>query len=149
MTSAGLQTPFVPGPIMCGRDFPLSDVSSAQPIMTEAVLDWFRPISIGVVTATPQNGADDATQDGVVVETTRWVSTSGCWQPGAPEKLEVLAGGERSWDNGILHTTPDFNVPTDTKLIVRGLPYRVMSKLDYSANGYCRYELVEDYARSS
>lgn len=147
MKAAGEKTPFVPGPIACAGDVPLSDSSSGQPVMAEAILDYFRPITIGVVTTVVQNGDEDPTQDGVVKEITRTVRTAGVVRPGGPEKLEVLSGGERSWQSSVLYTTPDFNVDTDTKIVIEGTNYRVMSSTDYSVNGYVRYDLEEDYER--
>ena len=147
--NAPLKPPFVPGPVTCARNFNLSDSSSAQPIMTEATLDWFRPMAIGIVDGTIQDGTLDATMDGVVKETIRWVETSGCVQPGAGEKLDVKAEGERSWDSALLHTSPDFNVETGTIVVVKGVRYEVMVKNDFSANGFCRYELLQTYARSA
>lgn len=142
------KTPFIPGPIASAGNIPLSESSSGQPVMAEAILDWFRPITIGVVTAAPQGSADPA-MDGVVKETIRSVRTSGCYQAGKGEKLDIQAGGERSWQTGILHCTPDFNVSTDTILIVAGTRFRIVVKADRTANGFVRYELIEDYARTS
>lgn len=149
MKAAGEKTPFVPGPIACAGDVPLSESSSGQPVMAEAILDYFRPITIGVVTADVQDGSDGDDQDGVVKEIVRKVRTSGVIRPGGPEKLEVLSGGERSWQSSVLYTTPDFNVDTDTKIAIEGTNYRVMSSTDYSVNGYVRYDIMEDYERST
>lgn len=138
------KTPFVPGPLTCARDFVLSDSSSGQPVMNEATLDFFRPITIEVVTSDPQ-GSEDPTQDGVAKETVRAVRTSGCVQPGDSEKLQILSEGERARDAALLHTMPDFNVPLDTIIRVDGMRYRIMKKKDHRQNGFVRYELLEDY----
>lgn len=142
------KTPFIPGPVMCARNFTLSSMSSGQPVMAEAILDWFRPMTIGVVTAEPQ-GSEDESQDGVVKERVRSVRTSGVIEPGEKEKLDILAGGERSWESSVLWTTPDFNVPTDSVIVLDTKRYRVTAKKDFTANGYVRYEIGEDYARTS
>lgn len=141
--------PFVPGPVACARNVPLYASSSGQPVMGEAILDYFMPMRLGLVTSTPQGSADPA-QDGVAKEIIRWVETSGCLQPGKGEKLDILAGGERSWQSAILHTLSDFNVPTDTVIIMADeTRNRIMRKSDFSANGYVRYELLQDYAGPS
>lgn len=142
------KTPFVPGPVASAGAVPLSDSSSGQPVICEAIMDMFRPMLLGVVEAKPQDGAEDARDDGTVKETVRWLRTSGVIQPGKGEKLDILAGGERSWDSALLHTTPDFNVPTDARIRVKGKTFRIVVRADWSVNGYMRYELAEDYARS-
>jgi len=138
------KTPFVPGPIISAGKTPLAGSVSGQPILSEAILDWFRDMTIGIVTAAPQ-GSLDPTQDGVVSETVRSVRTSGCFQPGDPEKLDILPGGERSWQTGLLHTVAAFNVPTDSILVIAQVRYRITFKRDFSANGFVRYDLLEDY----
>lgn len=140
--------PFVPGPVACAGDVPLSESSSGQPVMAEAILDWFRPMWISVITTTIQGTDDDDTQDGIAKEVERKVQTSGCVQAGDDEKLDIKAEGERSWASCMLHTTPDFNVPTDTVMRVEGTKYRVVAVKDMSVNGYIRYKLQEDYERS-
>lgn len=139
----GRAAPFVPGPLTCGRDFPLSQFSSGQPQLT-AILDWFVPIEIEVVTSAPQGGGDPA-DEGVAKETLRKVKTSGCVQPGDPTRLQIASEGERARDNMLLHTTPDFNVDLDTVVRVDGTRFRVMGKKDHSRNGFVRYDLLEDY----
>lgn len=148
MSALSPQPPFVPGPIISAGAVSLSDSISGQPYMTESLLDYFRSITIGVVTAAIQDTSVD-TQDGTARETIRWTTTYGCFQPGSAEKLEIKPEGERSWKNGVLHTLPAFNVPTDTVLIVKNARYRVMETKDFSDNGYVRYQLLETYVRRS
>jgi len=141
------QPVFVPGPVPSAGAVPLSESSSGQPVMAEAILDFFRPLTITVVTAEIQTG-EDPTQDGVVREVRREVKTSGCVQAGDEEKLEIQAGGERSWQSCVMHTAPDFNVATDTVIILEGMKYRVVAKRDFSVNGFIRYKLTQDYERA-
>lgn len=146
MNLSAERPPFVPGPIAMGRDVPLSASSGGQPVISEALLDNFRPMTIGVVTAAIQ-GSDVPQLDGTAKETVREVKTSGCTQP-VGESLAVQAEGERSWEKILLHTTPDFNVGTDAIVVISGTRYRIVDKRDWSVNGYVRYELHQDYARA-
>ncbi len=139
----GAQAPFVPGPLTCGRDFPLSQFSSGQPVIS-SILDWFVPTEVAVVTSGPQGGGDPR-EDGVAKETLRKVKTSGCFQPGDPSRVKQSADGDRTFKNGLLHTTPDFNVPNGTVFILEGTRYRVMAVKDHTRNGFVRYDLLEDY----
>lgn len=141
------EVPFVVGPVASAGLTPLSRSSSGQPIMSEAILDWFRPMTIGVVTAEIQ-GSDDPTMDGVAKSIVRFVTTNGCVQPGKATKLDIQAGGERSWASCVMHTTPDFNLDTDNVVLIEDTRYRIMEARDFSVNGYIRYELAEDYERA-
>lgn len=146
-TNVEIQTPFIPGPIASAAKLRLVESAGGQPNVGEALLDWFVPIVIGVITVAIGDGAEgDEANAGVAKETMREVRTSGCFLAGDGAKLDVQAGGERSWENGTLYTTPDFNVATDSKLRIVGVRYRIMKKGDWSVNGYVRYELLEDYA---
>lgn len=113
------------------------------PSMRGTLTGWFKPMVIGVVTEAIAEGGD---QDGQAKATVREVKTSGMMQPGDAEKLTIESQGQRSWDNFILHVYPQLDVKTDTRITVRGVPFRVMGKKDFTANGYIRYDLMEDYA---
>ena len=145
MSPITAQTPFVPGPIVSAGATSLADSISGQPFISEGLLDYFRAMLIGIVSARIQGSAVD-TLDGTAKTTIIWKLTQGILQPGNSEKLSIQAEGERSWQNGLLHTTPDFNVATDTILIIKDVPYRVMEKKDFSVNGYVEYQILETYA---
>jgi hypothetical protein len=134
--------PFAPGPIASAGRVPLSRSLSGQPVVGDALLGMFSSIVVGVI-STRNNAL------GVAVETIREVRTAGVWQPGEGEKLEIEAEGERSWANGLLHTAADFNVPTDSGILIEGVRYRILSKKDFSRNGFVRYELLEGYAHAA
>lgn len=139
--------PFVLGPVASAGAVPLSRSSSGQPVMAEAILDWFRPMTIGVVTSQIQDGTDPS-MDGVAKQVVRYQITNGCVQPGKATKMDIQAGGQRSWQSCVMHTTPDFNLDTDSVILIEDTRYRVMEVRDFSVNGYLRYELLEDYERA-
>ncbi len=141
--------PLIPGPLSNAKDLSLPDNTSGQPQIGQALLDWFRPMVIGVVTQTPQDGGDSAEierLDGTVKEVVREIRTSGCLNLGKGAKLDIQPGGNRAWQNAMLWTTPEFNQPANTLIIVAGVRYRVFKPYDYSANGFVQYELTQDYA---
>lgn len=143
---APAKTAFVPGPIMMGRNTPLSLSSSNQPIMAEAILDWFSPMSISIITTSISEEEDDA---GESKEVERTVKTSGVLRPGDGEKLSIKAEGERTWQGSVLYTTPDFNEDNDTRVRIMGTAFRIVKRYDYSQNGHLRYEVLEDYVGPS
>lgn len=145
MSAAPVKVPFIAGPILCAGDFPLVDTSSGMPNVADALMDLFKPMRIGVVTDTPQTGEIDPAEDGQVEEVIRWVQTEGVVQAGEGEVLDIQAGGDRSWQNSTMHTLPNFNVDTNSVIVISGVRLRVTKKADWSASGYVRYELLQDY----
>jgi hypothetical protein len=103
---------------------------------------------VGIVTAQPDTTGEPA-KVGTVTEVIREENTSGCLLPGDPEDLDIAPAGARSWQSNLLYTVPSFNVPTDTRLRINGMKYRVMKKRDFSVNGYVKYWLVEGYQNAS
>lgn len=135
----------LPGPIACARDVPIGEASSGMPDASSALLDLFRPLRLGVVSDRPQSGNGADADEGEVKEQIRWVNSSGVVQAGDGEKLEILPEGDRSWESALLHCAADFNVATNSVIIVKGTRYRVTKRADWSASGFYRYELMQDY----
>lgn len=146
MSTLGSQIPIIPGPVLCAKDLgDLTVMSSPLPNVGAELLDWFRPMIVGIAT-TLIAGDDDAAHAGEAVTSFREQRTQGVIKTGDGEVLSVKAEGERSWDSAIFYCLPDLNVPTDTLIRIEGTPYRVMEKKDRSASGFIRYVISQDYA---
>lgn len=112
------------------------------PSVRGTLTGWFKPMTVGVVEEKIAQGGDN---DGQAVATVREVKTSGLLQPGSDEVLAIKPEGQRSWQTWTMHVYPQLDVKTDTRITIAGVPYRVMTRKDFVANGYIRYGLVEDY----
>lgn len=138
MTLASPQFNPNPGPIIgAGTRGTIYDVGN-QPQVGAALNGWFMPMVIEIITRTIGD-------KGRSVQRVAQVSTAGVMQPGDPEKLKMLAEGNRSWKNWTLHADPGLKLANNQKIRIKDIQYTVMESLDYDANGYAQFELVEGY----
>lgn len=118
----------------------ITDTATVLPSLMAAVTTWFRPLVLGRVRKT--------VVDFEIKEYIHEVTCRGVIQPHGPRELKLKPEGQRSWNWQMLHTTPDVNLDTDEEFKIKGTPYRVMSKQDWSEYGYVQYELVQDYTKN-
>lgn len=119
----------------------ITDAQTTLPSMSGTLLNWFKPMIVGVVTEAIAAGGE---RDGQSVATVRQVRTSGVILPDE-EKLEIKSEGQRTWVRVVLYVHPNLNVQTDTRLTIKGTPYRIMGKKNRTASGFIRYKMIEDY----
>lgn len=135
------------GPVLsAGGNRTIAECIAPQPSVRGTLAGWFRPLTIAVAT---ERIASEGPRVGQVVQSFHEVKTSGMVQPGEGESLEIKQGGERSWKTAVLHVYRQLDVPTDTLIKVKGVSYRVTKKQDFEANGYIRYELLQDYVAAA
>lgn len=116
---------------------PLGANPGTLPDMTDALLNWFQPLTAKQVTKTTVNFQ--------LVETVVTQTSQGVIQPFKPKQLSMKPEGQRAWSWFMLHCLPSLNLQTDMGAVIQGVPYRVMEKLDYKEYGYIQYALVQDY----
>ncbi len=133
-----------PGPVIsAGRVGSIRAALSSQPNVRDVLLGWFKSMIVQVVTTEIEGRGP---RQGEAKSGTHDVNTSGLRIPGDDEKLETGdSAGERSWASWTLYTFPNLDLATDTQIKIEGVLYRVMKRRDFSANGYIRYGLVEDF----
>lgn len=132
-----------PGPVFQAGTAPSIEAGQTTlPSMRGTLAGWFKPMIVGVVTFAIAKGGD---RDGQSVPTTREVRTSGVLVADE-EEMSVKPGGDRTLGRWVLHVYPQLNVPTDTRITIKGVPYTVMARRNFTANGYIRYKLTEDFA---
>lgn len=110
--------------------------------MYDTLTNWEIPITFIKIT---QNVVD-----GDLVTSQEQIGFLGVWQPLRMENLELKPENQRTWSWYWLHVrygTIDLK-PAD-KVIYKDTRYKVMSKKDYSLNGYTEYELILDYEQTS
>lgn len=144
MSTLGNKFPIIPGPVVSAKNLGgVRTMSAPLPNVSRALMDWFRPMIVGVIT---NSISSDAASAGEAVTTAREARTSGVILDMDGAKLEIGADGERSWDSATFYCLPDLDVGTDTILKIKGVPFRVMGKKDRSECGFLRYEISQDYA---
>jgi len=126
--------------IQSAGKLPLHKQLSNMPNQAEVILGWFRPMVIGSITTKWENGQSS--------EITRTQNVAGHLQPSEPEKLDIAAGGDRSWKFYYLYVESSLIMENDDRCIIENVPYRVIGKKDWKESGFIRYRLHEDYTNA-
>lgn len=127
-------------PIKLGANTPLNANSGTLPDMTSALLNWFQPMTFGIVTKTVE-----AFQ---VNETVTDISFMGIWQPLSGRQLLLKPQGQRKWNWTMLHSDTTLDLNPDDVILFLNIQYRVMVKKNYTLYQYNYFELVSDWTGS-
>lgn len=119
-----------------GKNFRVSQLSSALPDVSVSVNEFLQNVKIGIV---QKQQIEGFTEEITVYKFYRAVK-----QP-MDEQLAIQMEGERSWKWYRIHATPDLILVTDDRIVFDCLIYRVMGKRDYKEYGYVEYDVIEDY----
>ncbi len=123
-----------------GANRPLNQNSGGVPNVGDALLEWFQPMTFGVVTKVTRNFQ--------TVETMEEINFRGVWQPQGPRAISYKPEGQRDWKWFMLHSDPSLILEPDQVVAYLGTQYRVKSQTDYRLYGYIQYELIEDFTGS-
>jgi len=126
--------------ILNAANRPLNANTGTVPNVGAALLQWFQPMTFGLIVKTVSGFQ--------VVETETQVSFRGVWQPLTGRQLMLKPEGERAWNWFWLHSDPTLNLKVDDVIIYLGIQYRVMSQKDYDLYGYREWTIVEDWSGS-
>lgn len=126
--------------ILNAKDILLNASTGTVPNVSDAMLDWFQPMTFGVVTTTVQNFQS------VQVQTD--FSFMGVIQPLTERQLMLKPEGQRAWSWFLLHADISLRLEVDSVVNYLGKQYRVMSNKDWSLYGYLEYHLVTDWTGS-
>ena len=125
--------------IQNGKNTPLNVKTGTVPDVGGALLDWFQPMTFGIVTKI----------EGIQVqETVEEIAFRGVIQPMDGRTLMQKPEGERKWNWFQVHAEPQLSLNIDDTIVYLGTQYRVMKYKDFSLYGYAYFEIVEDYTGS-
>lgn len=128
------------GTIQNGANRPINVATGTVPNVGGAMLNWFQPMTFGVVSK--QVVGFNA------VETVEEIAFRGVIQPLEPRKLQMKPEGQRAWTWLWLHAEPSLTLQVDSTVIYLGVQTRIMSRINYCIYGYVAYELVQDWTGS-
>lgn len=123
-----------------GKDVPLNANAGTVPNVGDAMLDWFQPMTFGVVVTTVENFQ--------AVQVQTQVSCQGVIQPLTERQLMLKPEGQRAWSWFWIHADPGLTLQVDSVITYLGQQYRVMSHKDYRLYGYVEYHLVQSFTGS-
>ena len=126
--------------IINGSQTPINANSGTVPNMSAALLNWFQPMTFGLLVKEVSGFQ--------VVETETPIEFRGVWQPLSGQQLALKPEGERGWDWYWLHSDPSLNLKLDDIITYLGTRYRVMSQKDYTLYKYKEWTLVNEWTGS-
>lgn len=127
-------------PIYSAKNVPLNQNSGTMPDVSDALLDWFQPMTFLTITKTVVNFE--------VKEVSTATNFLGVWQPMTAQKLLLKPEGQRAWLWFTVHAQPGLELIPDEVITYLGTQYRVMQKWDWILDGYVEYHLVNNYTGS-
>ncbi|MDR1941236.1 MAG: hypothetical protein LBQ47_02810 [Endomicrobium sp.] len=107
------------------------------PQVSEALLEWFEPLTFAVITKTLNNFR--------VQETETIIETQGVIQPMSAQEVQMKPQGQRKWKWETIHTLPNIALNVDDIIILNLTKYRIMGKYDWARYGYFEFHIVKDY----
>ncbi len=119
-----------------GCNVPLNTLAGTTPDVSGALMDWFQPMQFSQLVKTVVNFQN--------FEVPTVTNTRGVMWP-AKQNLIMDAAGQRSWIDKELFCLPDVVLNVDDIIVYLDVQYRVLSKVDYTLNGYVFYRLTQDY----
>lgn len=126
--------------ILNAANNPLGVPSGTVPNVGGALLDWFQPMTFGVVTKVVTSFQ--------VAESVVDTSFMGVIQPLTDRLMNLKPEGQRAWTWLWLHSDPSLILDVDDVVIYRGKQTRVMTRKAYDIYGYIDYHLVQDWEGS-
>lgn len=122
------------------KDVPLNANTGTLPDMADTLMDWFQPLTFGLITKT--------VVDFQLVETVVDINFHGIIQPLSGKQIAMKPEGQRQWNWIMVHSDLKLSLQIDDVVIFLGEQYRVQNKKNYSLYKYQYYELVEDFLQS-
>lgn len=113
-------------------------VTTFGPDVSSSVSSILSSIRIGIVEKTQINGKTQ--------EIPIYRDAVANIQP-MKQQMAIRKEGERSWKWFELYALPDLDLKTDDIVVLFGIGYRVMGKVDWKEYGYISYELIEHYRK--
>ena len=112
--------------------------SSGMPNMANTLSGWEVPITFVKIIQTVQEG--DLVTEQIPIK------FMGVWQPLKDEALELKPEGQRSWEWYWLHVrSGSVELETADKILFLGKRFKIITRKDYSLNGFIEYEICRDY----
>jgi hypothetical protein len=85
--------------------------------------------------------------DGFVQDIAHQIPFHGIVQPLSPKRIALKPEGQRAWTWLQVHIKSDapLKLNDNDRLMYNNRKYKVMARMDYTANGYEELEVIEDF----
>lgn len=128
-----------PVPIVNGKDLPFGQSLAGLPNVAAAVIQYFQPVTVGIIKSTQVNGRTQT-----IVQ--QYVCTQGV-RIATDNKLIISKTGERFWAHEDVYFLSEILLKPDDLFLWNNLQYRVLAIEAWTEYGYNKYTVLQDYTK--
>lgn len=129
----------IPQKITNGKDLSFGQSASGLPDVSQAVIQLFQPVTVGIIKSTMVNGYNQT-----IVES--YVSTQGV-RIATNNQLVITKTGERFWAHEDVYFMANVNLKADDLFLFNKFQYRVLAVEEWPEYGYNKYTVMQDYKK--
>lgn len=126
-------------PIVNGKDTPLNKGSSRLPNVSQAITQYFQPVTVGIISSIQVNGRTQT-----IVE--QYICTQGV-RIATDNKLVITKTGERLFARDDIYFLSEILLKADDLFLFNTMQYRVLALEEWTEYGYNKYSVTEDYTK--
>ena len=126
-------------PLVNGKDIPMAQSTTGLPDVSQAIIQYFQPVTVGLIKNTQVNGRTQT-----VVQ--KYINTHGT-RIAVQNKLVISKTGERFWNSEEVYFTSEINLSPDDLFLWNNMQFRVLAIESWTEYGYNKYSVVQDYTR--
>lgn len=126
-------------PIINGKDLPFGQSASGLPDVSSAVINYFQPVTVGIISSIQVNGRTQT-----IVE--KYISTQGV-RIATNNKTVISKTGERFWSHEDVYFVSEILLKTDDLFLFNKTQYRVLEIEGWPEYGYNKYTVLQDYTK--
>ena len=120
-----------------GKDLPFGQSLAGLPDVSQAVIQYFQPVTVGIIKATQINGRTQT-----IVQT--YCKTQGV-RIATDNKMVITKTGERFWANENVYFKSDVVLKVDDLFLFNNKQYRVLAVEAWTEYGYNKYTVMQDF----
>lgn len=118
---------------------PLGRSAAGLPDVSQGVLQFLQPVTVGFIKATQVNGRTQT-----IVE--KYLNTQGV-RIATDNKIVFSKTGERFWAHEDVYFLSDIVLKPDDLFLFNSLQYRVLAIEAWTEYGYNKYTVLQDYTK--
>lgn len=126
-------------PIVNAKDTPLNKSTSRLPNVRLAIIQYFQPVIVGIISATQVNGRTQT-----IIE--KYISTQGV-RIANNNKLVISKTGERFFNTEEIYFLSEILLKPDDLFLFNTTQYRVLATKQWTEYGYNKYSVTQDYTK--
>lgn len=126
-------------PIVNAKDTPLNQSTSRLPNVGLAVIQYFQPVTVGIINSTQVKGRTQTLVG-------KYISTQGV-RIANNNKLVITKTGERFFATEDVYFLSEILLKSDDLFLFNDTQYRVLASEEWTEYGYNKYSVTQDYTK--